>query len=86
MDNGNASLHSLWTLSILGVVLLLMTGCSSLPKAAPTSTKPVCKALIGPIRYNDQNINSRRHAGPDLAPDLKARNQVGVGLKCPAYR
>lgn len=71
------------------LALLLLSGCSfgSLDKfAKPTSTTPVCKALIGPIQYNSQKPESRRFAGPDLAPDLKQRNQVGEKLHCPQYR
>lgn len=66
--------------------ILMLAGCASTPDLRPTSTAPVCTALIGPIKYNSTNPKSPRHAGPKLAPDLKARNQVGENLNCPAYR
>lgn len=66
---------------------LLLVGCVTTSSPPPsTRVTPVCTALLGPIQYNSQNPKSRRHAGPDLAPDLKRRNQVGQNLRCPAYR
>jgi hypothetical protein len=65
----------------------VLCACSTLnDKLATTSTTPVCSALIGPIKYNSQKPNSKRFAGPALAPDLKQRNQVGEKLHCPQYR
>lgn len=66
-------------------MLALLGGCAHAPKGA-TSLKSVCNALIGPIEYNSTNKESGRHAGPILALDLKARNQVGQELRCPQYR
>lgn len=63
------------------LLVLPLAGCLTTMADAPA-----CKALIGPIKYNSANKDSRRHAGPDLAVDLKARNQVGSGLGCPEYR
>lgn len=71
---------------IAAMLPLLLAGCTTSNGLRSTNTSPVCDALIGPIRYNTTNPKSRRHAGPDLAPDLKARNQVGTNLTCPAYR
>ena len=73
---------------ILIVVLMsgLLASCAGGPKPSLNSVQPVCRALIGPIEYNTYNRRSGRFAGPQLAPDLKARNQVGSGLGCPAYR
>lgn len=66
---------------------LMLSGCAGTVELRPTqSSAPVCDALIGPIKYNSRNPKSRRHAGPDLAPDLKQRNQVGQNLGCPQYR
>ena len=48
--------------------------------------EPVCEALIGPIKYNSTKTSSPRHAGSELAKDLKQRNQVGERLGCPAYK
>lgn len=75
-----------WFGLIIGV--LVLGGCTegSLTKFKPTSTSPICKAVIGPIKYNSQKPASRRFAGPALAPDLKQRNQVGQQLGCPAYK
>lgn len=67
------------------ILLLALGGCATLNTRSATTT-PVCKALVGPIHYNSTNPKSRRHAGPDLAPDLAQRNQVGINLACPAYR
>lgn len=67
-------------------LVVLLAGCAHVPDGRPTTRQPVCDALIGPIKYNSTNPKSRRHAGPDLAPDLKRRNQVGVNLRCPQYR
>lgn len=69
------------------VIVVLLSGCVTTSTPPPSNrVVPVCTALIGPIQYNSQNPKSRRHAGPDLAPDLKRRNQVGQRLRCPAYR
>lgn len=73
-----------WTLCILCVVML--AGCSHGPKPSLNQIKPICTALIGPIKYNSTVPSSKRFAGPALAPDLKRRNQVGQSLRCPAYR
>lgn len=66
---------------------LLLAGCvtdGTLP--SPTDKSAICKALVGPIKYNSQKLSSPRHAGPQLAPDLKTRNQIGQSLGCPQYR
>ena len=51
----------------------------------PAEVKPICDALIGPIRYNTYKTTSTRFAGKALAPDLKQRNQVGEHLGCTGY-
>lgn len=71
-------------LLILALILTL-GGCATMG-AGVNSLKPTCTALIGPLKYNTYVLTSRRHAGPDLAADLKRRNQVGKFLGCPAYR
>lgn len=65
-------------------MLAMLGGCQTTTGTA--SLRSVCSALIGPIQYNSANEKSRRHAGVDLALDLKARNQVGTELRCPQYR
>lgn len=69
----------------LFVATILLSGCFEATKRA-AGVQPVCTALMAPIRYNSTNPKSRRHAGPDLAPDLNKRNQVGIALRCPSYR
>lgn len=70
-------------LPLLGA--LALGGCVT-TSGQVESIKPICDALIGPIKYNSAHLASLRHAGPALAPDLKKRNQVGRKLGCPAYR
>ena len=66
--------------------VLLAGALGACATTAPTSFAPTCTALIGPIKYNTFVKTSRRYSGPDLALDLKARNQVGQTLGCPLYR
>lgn len=70
--------------ALIGSLALLLAGCQT--DGQVSAIKPICDAMIGPILYNSTNPKSRRHAGPDLAPDLKQRNQVGQNLNCPQYR
>jgi hypothetical protein len=65
------------------LALLLLTSCNTL--SGPPTPKAICDATIGPIRYNTAKLSSSRHAGPVLALDLKAHNQVGRSLGCPNY-
>jgi hypothetical protein len=76
---------SWWWLILLLILILVLAGCAGGPKPE-TRLAPACSALIGPIHYNSYVPKSRRYAGPDLAPDLKRRNQVGTYLGCPQYR
>lgn len=71
-------------LVILSLAIVL-AGCdtSQLP---PSSIAPICKALIGPIKYNTYNPASKRYAAYLLSLDLKSRNQVGRSLGCPQYK
>ena len=68
------------------VAALALAGCATPGGAPPSSLKPVCAALIGPIRYSSTNTASRRYAAALLAKDLKTRNAVGRRLGCPQYR
>lgn len=68
------------------VAAVLLSGCARSSHPSVEQVTPVCDALVGPIHYNSTNLNSRRHAGPDLAPDLAQRNRVGMNLRCPKYR
>lgn len=71
-----------FVLLVLGYAL---GGCAHVPPPPTEDASPICDALIGPIRYSSTNKASRRYAAPDLAPELKERNQVGVQLHCPQY-
>ena len=67
---------------------LALAGCET-DGVKPETLQPICEALIGPIHYSTHpqtEAARRRYAGPDLAPELKKRNDVGVNLRCPAYR
>lgn len=68
----------------LVTLAFLLSGCVT--TGTLNTTTPVCRALVGPIKYNSTVTTSRRFAGPDLAPDLNQRNQVGRNLRCPQYR
>ena len=72
------------TISAL-LIALALGGCTTL-QGQVESLAPVCDALIGPIKYNSTKAASPRHAGTELAKDLKQRNQVGERLGCPAYK
>lgn len=77
---------------VLALIAVVLAGCAT--GGSLDSFKPVCKALganadpkkQGPIRYNSFDPKSRRYAGPDLAPDLKTRNDVGQNLNCPEFK
>lgn len=70
---------------LLILAALALSGCMEATKRA-AGIESVCTALVGPIRYNSQVRTSRRFAGPDLAPDLNKRNQIGRTLRCAQYR
>lgn len=70
-------------IAIILILALGLTGCQTI--SGSPSLRAVCTGLIGPIHYNSTKLTSRRHAGPDLALDLKERNQVGRELRCPNY-
>ena len=72
------------TISAL-LVALALGGCAT-TDGTVQGLAPVCDALVGPIRYNSTKVSSPRHAGPELAKDLKQRNQVGERLGCPEYK
>ena len=68
------------------LALLILGGCQTTQVGKPVKPQAICKALVGPIKYNSTDPKSPRHAGPKLAPDLKQRNQIGQRLNCPQYR
>lgn len=63
----------------------LLTGCVT-DGLSPTQLRPICAALVGPIKYNTFNKESRRYAADLLAMDLHQRNAVGQQLGCPQYK
>lgn len=69
-------------LIILGVSAILLAGCdvSAVPKA---QIPAICKAMIGPLRYNSTDKLSKRYAGYILAMDLAERNRIYTALHCP---
>lgn len=67
------------------LALLLLAGCDK-DDLRPDDKSAICKALVGPIKYNTTDPKSKRHAGVVLGLDLKERNQIGRGLNCPQYR
>lgn len=80
-------MRSCTKLLIIGVFLSMgLGGCATLGHVPPTALAPICKALIGPIRYNSLNVQSKRFAAALLAMDLKQRNAVGRRLHCPLYK
>lgn len=66
------------------LLALALGGCLT-DGLGPTAIKPICDALIGPIKYNTYKIKSGRYAGKTLALDLNQRNQVGERLGCTGY-
>jgi hypothetical protein len=64
---------------------LLLAGCVT-DGLSPTQLKPICAALIGPIKYNTFNKESKRYAAQLLAMDIHQRNAVGQQLGCPQYK
>ena len=75
----------------MGKFACLIIGCLALAACTPEDLTPVqrntiCRALVGPIRYNTYDPKSGRYSGHVLALDLKVRNQIGQALRCPLYR
>ena len=76
-----------WTVALILPLAVLLGGCPGDDVKLPPSTiAPICKALIGPIKYNTLKVASKRFAAALLAMDLKQRNQVGRNLGCPLYK
>jgi hypothetical protein len=75
--------------SLLALLCATLALAACDPAALPPSTiAPICKALIGPIKYTStlKSPMSKRYAAALLAMDLKQRNQVGRNLGCPLYK
>ena len=68
------------------LVALALAGCDLKSQLPPSSIAPICKALVGPIKYTTANKMSKRYAAYLLSLDLKQRNQIGVDLGCPQYK
>lgn len=67
------------------LALTLLSGCVT-DGLGPRQLKPICAALVGPIKYNTFNKASRRYAADLLAMDIHQRNSIGQQLGCPQYR
>lgn len=68
------------------LVALALAGCDLKSRLPPSAIAPICKALVGPIKYTSTNKMSQRYAAYLLSLDLKQRNQIGVELGCPQYK
>jgi len=69
-------------LASLCALSVLLVGCDPAGNLDDATLKTICKALIGPIRYNAENKASLYFAGQKLVFTLKQRNQVWDGLGC----
>ena len=70
---------------IIFLVAIALSGCVT-DGLSPTQLRPICAALVGPIKYNTFNKASQRYAAALLAMDLHQRNAIGQQLGCPEYR
>jgi hypothetical protein len=70
----------------LFVASVILAACATTSQLPPSAIAPICKAMIGPIKYNSLDSKSKRFAAALLAMDLKQRNQVGRNLGCPLYK
>ena len=68
------------------MLLVALCGCDLKSQLPPSSIAPICRALVGPIKYNTYDKMSKRYAAYLLALDLKQRNDIGRRLGCPQYR
>lgn len=75
------------TLSIIFAASLavLLAGCTE-DDLPPSAIAPICKALVGPIKYNTKDVMSQRYAAYLLSLDLHQRNEIGRKLKCPKFK
>lgn len=81
-DKGLRFISMMVMLIVLIVSGFLLAGCD--PGDIPPAQIPdVCRALIGPIKYNTYNKNSQRYAAYLLGMDLAERNRVYTALHCP---
>jgi hypothetical protein len=72
-------------LAPLLIILSLVSGCATF-QPRPPQISLICKALVGPLKYNTYDPKSKRFAAALLALDLKKRNQIGQALHCPLFR
>jgi len=78
-------IHPAVTIILLLLGSMWLAGCdaSDLP---PAAIAPICKALVGPIKYNTTDVMSQRYAAYLLSLDLHERNQIGLKLGCPQFK
>ena len=72
-------------LTLVFAALLVLTGCN-VADIPPSAIPPICRALVGPIKYNSTNAMSQRYAAYLLSLDLHQRNEIGRKLGCPAFK
>ena len=70
---------------LLIMLAALLTGCD-VADIPPSAIPPICRALVGPIKYNSTNTMSQRYAAYLLSLDLHQRNEIGRKLGCPAFK
>lgn len=68
---------------ISALTLLSACGVEDIP---PSAIPPICRALVGPIKYNSTDVMSQRYAAYLLALDLHQRNEIGRKLGCPQFK
>ena len=69
---------------VIILAAIALSGCVT-DGLSPTQLRPICAALVGPIKYNTFNKASRRYAADLLAMDIHQRNDIGRQLGCPQY-
>ena len=74
-----------WTIIVILIAGSMLMGCdvNDLP---PSSIAPICRALVGPIKYNTTDVMSQRYAAYLLSLDIHKRNEIGRKLGCPQYK
>ena len=64
---------------------LLLAGCN-VADIPPSAIPPICRALVGPIKYTSTDVMGPRYAAYLLTLDLHKRNEIGRKLGCPQFK
>ena len=75
----------IYRIGMIFLTCFMVSGCD-VADIPPSAIPPICRALVGPIKYNSTNIMSQRYAAYLLTLDLHARNQIGRKLGCPQFK